>query len=437
MQALNDLEKENKLLIQHVDNLTVTLDHIGAYVFTKDLEGKYTFVNQLVRELFDCPVDEIIGFDDSKFFSLELSNDLKVNDQKVMRNGEVIENIEKNIIAKTGETRYFISVKKPLFDHEGNVTGMFGVSTDITERKRMEQELQTKQELLDSVLNNVDAFIYMKDTDYRYLYINPQTAGLFEMKPEDVLGKQEEDFMPKSEAEKFREMDKKVFLSGEVQSGEEQYTTPEGKENYYWSVKVPLKDSNGEITSYIGISTDITEVSLLRNSLLEKNKLLEEMSIKDNLTKLYNRYKLNEVLMSESDRALRYDHHFSVILLDIDHFKHVNDTHGHNVGDQVLIALANILTNKIRSSDVIGRWGGEEFLIICPETDLQGASQLAENLRQSIEKNNFPVVGYVTSSFGAALFQKGDNPETLVAKADIALYQAKESGRNKVVISKT
>ena len=124
--------------------LQTTLDNIGAYIYIKDLEGKYIFVNRLVKELFDAPLEEIIGFDDSKFFSLEKSDDLRVNDRLVMDQGQTIEKEEKNHVIKTGEIKYYWTVKKPLRDENGRITGMYGISTDITQTKKLENEVNQK-----------------------------------------------------------------------------------------------------------------------------------------------------------------------------------------------------------------------------------------------------------------------------------------------------
>ena len=124
--------------------LQTTLDNIGAYIYIKDLEGKYIFVNRLVKELFDSPLEEIIGFDDSKFFSLEISDDLRVNDRLVMEQGQTIEKEEKNHVIKTGEIKYYWTVKKPRRDENGTITGMYGISTDITQTKKLENEVNQK-----------------------------------------------------------------------------------------------------------------------------------------------------------------------------------------------------------------------------------------------------------------------------------------------------
>ncbi|MET0085451.1 MAG: diguanylate cyclase [Sedimenticola sp.] len=166
----------------------------------------------------------------------------------------------------------------------------------------------------------------------------------------------------------------------------------------------------------------------------EKNRELEQLSVTDRLTGLFNRRKLDESLEFEMKRTRRSRHQFGLILLDIDHFKSVNDTFGHQVGDQVLVDIANILLAQTRSIDYVGRWGGEEFLIISPRADKDGLKILAEKLRREIEEHSFPEVGHKSASFGVAMYNYGDTIASVIAQADTALYQAKNSGRNRVNI---
>ena len=164
------------------------------------------------------------------------------------------------------------------------------------------------------------------------------------------------------------------------------------------------------------------------------NKSLNVLSITDKLTQLYNRLKLDEALVNETNRARRYKHDFSVVILDIDHFKTINDTYGHQSGDAALIQVAEILKQCARETDIVGRWGGEEFLIILPETPAAKAYAFAEKLRHLISSCALPTVGHLTASIGVAHFNpESDTPANLLERADKALYEAKHSGRNKVV----
>lgn len=172
-----------------------------------------------------------------------------------------------------------------------------------------------------------------------------------------------------------------------------------------------------------------------QTSLEEKNEELERLSITDKLTGLYNRAKLDSVLNKEFEKATRYNDIFSVIIMDIDFFKSVNDNFGHQIGDDVLKESAKILSSCIRTSDTLGRWGGEEFLIICPNSKQEDAIKLANRINIAIKQHTFSTYPKkVTMSLGVAsycsIFKKA---EDIVASADIALYKAKQAGRDRVV----
>lgn len=175
------------------------------------------------------------------------------------------------------------------------------------------------------------------------------------------------------------------------------------------------------------------------SSFLDKKKIelinseLREQSIRDGLTGLYNRRKLDEVFSEVCLKASRYDNDFAVIMLDIDYFKLVNDSRGHHVGDTVLIEFSRIIENNIREVDVCGRWGGEEFFVICQETELEYAHLLAERLREKIEIHSFSCDLNITASFGVASWEGCSDEDQLLKIVDSRLYEAKESGRNLVV----
>lgn len=164
------------------------------------------------------------------------------------------------------------------------------------------------------------------------------------------------------------------------------------------------------------------------------NKKLLYLSQTDILTKLYNRTKIDQELNIQMERAKRTQGHFAVLLLDIDFFKKVNDTFGHPVGDAVLIQLANIATESIRSYDIIGRWGGEEFLVLCPESSVEDVQQVAQRIRKNIKNAHFPTNETLTISIGIGIMTLEDTPHTLISRADKALYRAKDEGRDRVIL---
>ncbi|MBI5894008.1 MAG: diguanylate cyclase [Deltaproteobacteria bacterium] len=164
----------------------------------------------------------------------------------------------------------------------------------------------------------------------------------------------------------------------------------------------------------------------------ETEEKLKVMATTDSLTGIYNRRKFEELLEIETQRAVRYKTPLSLIEFDIDYFKDINDTHGHLAGDDVLVEITKLISENIRDIDIFARWGGEEFMIIVPHNEIEGARILAEKLRTIVEGHRITGIGAVTCSFGAAQFNEGDTFDSFIKRTDDALYDAKRSGRNKV-----
>ncbi len=214
-----------------------------------------------------------------------------------------------------------------------------------------------------------------------------------------------------------------TITRGDTWQGEIRNRSKEGE--CYWldMVIYPLYNEVDEKIGYTAISQNITD-----------KKRVEELSITDQLTQLHNRMYLENSFKTEIRRSKRYNHSFAVIMLDIDYFKEVNDTYGHDVGDNILVSIAKLLSENIRETDILGRWGGEEFLIICPHTTDVEAFVLAEKMRKTLESYPFEIVGKKTCSFGISVFDlKDEGYKEVVKRSDEALYKAKKNGRNQVV----
>ena len=173
----------------------------------------------------------------------------------------------------------------------------------------------------------------------------------------------------------------------------------------------------------------------MRSELNKQQSALERLATIDTLTGLPNRRRLEEACQIQMARVKRHGEKLSVIMIDVDKFKSVNDTHGHQAGDLVLQTVAQVLDATVRESDFVGRWGGEEFMVLCPATKRSDAGIVAEKLRAAIAAHEFPIVGSKTASFGVAELAVGEKLEHAVERADSALYRAKENGRNRVELA--
>ena len=172
-----------------------------------------------------------------------------------------------------------------------------------------------------------------------------------------------------------------------------------------------------------------------RKEIFLSQQELHKLAITDELTGVFNRNKFNHVFAQEIARDHRYRTTLGLLLIDIDHFKNINDSFGHEVGDRVLCKIAQLLSSAIRETDTLVRWGGEEFIVIALDMDEEMLRNFCDKLRQKIEDGEYPVVGKVTVSIGATLLAQEDCQNTMLARADQALYAAKEKGRNTTVTS--
>ncbi len=179
---------------------------------------------------------------------------------------------------------------------------------------------------------------------------------------------------------------------------------------------------------YNSDKTKTTKLERLNKKLHDKAEQLKEKAERDPLTGALNRAGIESILSDENANI-------SIAFIDIDHFKKINDNHGHAIGDEVLTNFAHVINKHTRSSDLLVRWGGEEFLLVCPNTNLSQISQYAETTRERIESFYWPNGIQLTASFGVAQ-RRAESAETFIDRADQALYQAKKQGRNRVVVSK-
>jgi diguanylate cyclase (GGDEF)-like protein len=199
--------------------------------------------------------------------------------------------------------------------------------------------------------------------------------------------------------------------------------------------------TNGEDASFI-----IKELEE-RNAVLQRlvavktehlNEALREISmlaVTDKLTGLCNRTRTDEVLDIEISRTHRYGGSLSVILADIDNFKEINVIHGHLTGDQVLVTFSQMISRRLRKSDIAGRWGGEEFLVICPETDAAHAAELAEKMRAMVYDHLFGTKFRISACFGVTACSADDTRDTLLTRVETALYEAKKKGKNQISVN--
>ncbi|WP_176787825.1 ABC transporter substrate-binding protein [Roseospirillum parvum] len=295
----------------------------------------------------------------------------------------------------------------------------------VAERTR---ELERARDRLQYYLDIVDKYVLTSATDLsgRITYVSSAFARATGYDKAELLGRTHGLIRhPDNPDSLYQEMWSTV-LAGRSWHREMKNLARDGSTFWVESNIEPTRDHDGTIIGFTAVRIDITD-----------KKRIEELSVTDRLTGLFNRFRLDEVLAREFGRFERYGRPLGVILADVDHFKQINDSLGHGAGDRVLAGLARVLADKVRAADVVGRWGGEEFLILCPETDLEGALMMAGKLRAAlgeaaVEGLDLPAGRRLTASFGVAVSRPGDTIDSLISRADQGLYRAKNEGRDRI-----
>lgn len=299
-------------------------------------------------------------------------------------------------------------------------------------RNHADQALRESEKLLSDILENVSAYIYVKDTQGRYLFANRLLRELFAAPLEEIVGYDDHKFFDADTAASRREDDLRVLQGGEtLQAEETSLNILTGLTAVHLSVKLPLRHEDGSIYALCGISTDISE----RKDIEEH---MRHMAQYDGLTHLPNRALFGDRLQQALAAAKRDRNHLALMFLDLDKFKPINDTYGHAVGDLLLKEAAQRIQDCLRASDTAARIGGDEFVVLLPvvETE-QDAGMVGEKIRHSLVQP-FELAGHtlnISSSIGIAVYpEHGAEEKLLVKSADIAMYHAKKNGRDNVKV---
>ncbi len=412
------------------------------YFFARNSEGALTYISPKITEVLGySPADFMKNW--RKYLTEHLTNkEMILRSELPQYSGNHIKPYSVEIKSKTGEKVWLDIHETPVLDRAGNVVKYQGLAIDYTTRKSQENQLRSREKRFREISQSSPIGIFHADPNDLMTYVNPAWQIITGRPMAETLGNPWwQPIHPDDKADVFRTWEKAAADEREI-SIECRIVRPDKKTVWVQLRSRFLFDDNGKIT--FGTLENISErkqaqekQEQLIQELLDLKKKLEISVRTDPLTDLPNRRGWSEKLDYEKIRYDRSQSPFTIIMGDIDHFKNINDTFGHDAGDHILAWIAKLLKDNSRKQDIVSRWGGEEFIILLPETDLGNGVILAEKLRTKIENEVFVYHDHeipVTISFGLSVFNRKElTIDDVVKQADRCLYKAKDQGRNQVV----
>ncbi|WP_338072056.1 diguanylate cyclase [Billgrantia bachuensis] len=403
--------------------LHIAVEQSPAATAITDTEGRIEYVNKRFLEVTGYSREELIGKTPAMIQSGLTPEIVYRALWQTLRSGQVWRGELQNR-KKSGELYWEAETITPVRNDAGEVVHFVAVKEDITERKRQEEELR----LLASVFQTGQATL-ITDPEMRIERVNQAFTDITGYLPEEVIGHTPRLFQSGRHDKAFySQLWQDVLEAGHWQ-GEIWNRNKYGEIYPLWQSITAVHDEAGNIRHFIAVFHNIAERKRLEQE-------LEQQATRDHLTGAYNRRAFDAAMRKAVRQAERSDNTFSLLLFDIDLFKSVNDQHGHDTGDVILKRLALLVGKALRSTDLLARWGGEEFAILLQDTSAQGASIFAERLRQQVAETRLHGLA-VTISLGIAEYRRGESPEEMLTRADSALYRAKRAGRNRVGIADT
>ena len=344
----------------------------GAFIY----RDTYLYVNKAFENITGYSADELCTMAPQFVLEKKLQEHFhEIGQQRIQ--GKLLSTSDYQnvtIVRKDGK-QCIVRISVSTIKYKGVYAGA-GTVMDITDLMK-EKKVHN---LLAKTLKQTDDIVYITDINGNITYVNESTLKNYGYAEEELLGKNAKIFASGKYEKSFYEKFWKTILSGKNHRCIMTNRTKDGELLYEDKIVTPIFNENNEIENFVSTGTNITKR-------IELEKKLEKMAIIDNLTGIYNRHKINEVINNEIERVKRYNEDAVIVMFDIDHFKHVNDTYGHDVGDEVLKFLSQLVLKSIRKVDVVGRWGGEEFIVILSHIDLSHAYSKVESIRKKIENS--------------------------------------------------
>lgn len=419
VEEIKEEQNDKKILMTEKELFETIIEAVREAFLYIDTSGEILLMNKMAEEYTGWVFNEAR---EKNYKEVFVNVNLFSNKQEidpiecVLKNGGLVESPKYEVVvAKNGKKTRITGTAAPVFSDKGDIHGVALSFRDITKELELENEIE-------NFLNiNLD-MLCVSDNEGHFIKVNNQFVEVLGYDKSELVGENylnlvhEEDFDVTIKA--MEEVSEGTSLSGFVN----RYRCKDGSYKYIeWRSKKVDKNTYSS-------ARDVTISKLRENE-------LTTIAIKDKLTNLFNRHYFYDIIGQQMEYSDRYNAPLSILILDLDHFKKVNDTWGHPIGDEVLKMTGELMQNVIRDTDILVRFGGEEFLVLMPKTDVDGALIAAEKIRLTIEDSSHVIAGKITASLGVAERVKAESFRHWYYRVDKALYLAKENGRNQVSVS--
>lgn len=412
------------------------IDNASTWINVLDTNARVIVWNKAAEQISGYRRDEVIGRDDLwewLYPDEAYRQSIVGRTQEILDHGLELEGFETCIQTGDGNARRLSWYSRRFFDRVGRVNGSIAIATDVTDQRAMERDLRQRERQLATLMDNLPGMAYrcLFDEHWTMKFVSNGCRALTGYEPEDLVDNRTVSWAslisPEDNERVTREVEDAIGHD-EPFALEYAIRRRDGTTLWVWEKGGGAND-NGRLVLE-GLILDI-------NSRKQLEEELSERATHDALTGLLNRRELETRLAEEIERASRYGHSLAMLWIDLDHFKAVNDAHGHAAGDHVLRRLSDMLSASVRAVDRVARYGGEEFIVLLPERNRVEARETAERLRELVSSQAIRVPGSgsvsLSLSIGVAVYpEHGADGEALCNAADQAMYRAKQAGRNRV-----
>jgi diguanylate cyclase (GGDEF)-like protein/PAS domain S-box-containing protein len=415
--------------------LQAVLEHSPLAIYLIGADGRWRLANEETAGIVGVPADQLIGRTLEETVPPSAVATLEAGQRHIAAEGGVLEVDETYVDARTGLPHRFVSLRFPVLDEGGETLGVGGVSIDVTERERAQRELTAARDLFEAAFQEapVGKLITRERPDGTSVVVNCNAAfaELIGATPEEVVGRAGPVAVHPADLPEHERMLEEL-RAGRRTSGELRLRHRDGHDIWTHTAPAMVRSAEGEAL----VVTQVLDISE-RKQFEDRMRYLADH---DALTGTYSRRRFEEELAREAARITRHGGVSCLLLLDLDGFKHVNDSFGHSAGDTLLTRIGGALTATLREVDVLARIGGDEFAVILTDTDIAGARTAAGKLLDAVRTHGrlarSDTYAEVTASIGATMITAtgGVDAEELLVEADIAMYEAKDAGRDQLAV---